>query len=116
QASLYTRLTLREDAREARAFAYQDISAAFDAWLKRHPDGPIILAGVEQGAELADRLLHDRIAPDPALRSRLVAAYLMEHLAPASRFTTVPLCANPDQPGCVVVWRSLEEDNDGEAR
>ena len=36
QASLYTRLTLREDARDARAFAYQDIVAAFEAWLERH--------------------------------------------------------------------------------
>ncbi|MGE7198128.1 DUF3089 domain-containing protein [Brevundimonas naejangsanensis] len=116
QASLYTRLTLREDAREARAFAYQDISAAFDAWLKRHPDGPIILAGVEQGAELADRLLHERIAPDPALRSRLAAAYLMEHLAPTSRFTAIPLCSSREQAGCVVTWRSLEENNESEAR
>jgi len=49
QASLYTRLTIREDAREARAFAYQDVLAAFDAWLTRNPDGPIIIAGVEQG-------------------------------------------------------------------
>ncbi|MFS0739999.1 DUF3089 domain-containing protein [Brevundimonas sp. 3P9-tot-E] len=116
QASLYTRLTLREDAREARAFAYQDVAAAFDAWLERHPDGPIILAGVEQGAELADRLLHDRIAPDPALRSRLVATYLMEHLAPESRFTTFPLCTGREQVGCVLVWRSLEEENESESR
>lgn len=116
QASLYTRLTLREDAREARAFAYEDVAAAFDAWLARHPDGPIILAGVEQGAELADRLLHDRIAPDPALRGRLVAAYLMEHLAPAARFARIPLCGAPEQTGCVVAWRSLEEENESEAR
>lgn len=116
QASLYTRLTLREDAREARAFAYEDAADAFDAWLKAHPDGPIILAGVEQGAELADRLLEEKIAPDPILRSRLAAVYLMEHMAPVSRFTTFPLCEERGQAGCVLAWRSLEEDNEGEAR
>uniref|UniRef100_UPI0025C0E2D1 DUF3089 domain-containing protein n=1 Tax=Brevundimonas sp. UBA7534 TaxID=1946138 RepID=UPI0025C0E2D1 len=78
QASLYTRLTLRDDAREARAFAYRDVAAAFDAWLQRHPEDPIVLAGVEQGADLLDRLLREKVAPVPALRARLVAAYLMD--------------------------------------
>ena len=35
QSSLYSRLTPREDAREARAFAYDDVEAAFDTWLTR---------------------------------------------------------------------------------
>ena len=47
QSSLYSRLTPREDAREARAFAYADVEAAFDAWLSRHPDGPLVLVGVD---------------------------------------------------------------------
>ncbi|RZJ24615.1 MAG: DUF3089 domain-containing protein, partial [Brevundimonas sp.] len=64
QASLYTRLTLREDAREARAFAYRDIVSAFDVWLARHPTGPLVLAGVEQGGELLERLVRERIAED----------------------------------------------------
>jgi hypothetical protein len=61
QASLYTRLTLRDDAREARAFAYEDVKAAFErcGW-QQHPSGPIVLAGVEQGADLLDRLVRDQ--------------------------------------------------------
>ncbi len=116
QASLYSRLTLREDAREARAFAYGDVKAAFEAWLARNPDGPIILAGVEQGADLADRLLHERIARDPALRSRLVAVYLIEGVTPVSRFTDIPLCASADETGCVLAWRSVEQHADGESK
>jgi hypothetical protein len=45
QASLYTRLTLRMDARDARAFAYGDVAAAFETWLARHPSGPIVWRG-----------------------------------------------------------------------
>src|SRR5690606_32409494 len=83
QGSLYTRLTLRDDAREARAFAYRDVAAAFETWIARHPQGPIVLAGVEQGGELVERLLRERVAPDPDLRRRLVAAYLMDVVAAA---------------------------------
>lgn len=116
QASLYTRLTLREDAREARAFPYGDVQAAFDRWLAQHPEGPIILVGVEQGADILDRLLHDRVARTPELQARLVAAYLMEGVIPAARFTHTPLCRTADQAGCALAWRSVEENGEGEAR
>lgn len=115
QGSLYTRLTIRDDAREARAFAYDDVSKAFDAWLMRHPDGPIILVGSEQGGELADRLLHERILPNTALRDRVVAVYLMDVLTPVDRFTTFPICRRGNQAGCVVVWGAVEEGDEAEA-
>lgn len=116
QANLYTRLTMREDAREARAFAYKDIDAAFTHWLQAHPTGPIILAGVEQGADLVDHLLHDRVAIDPLLKQRLVAAYLMEGLVPAERARNIPLCERLDQVGCVLAWKSVQEGDDAEAK
>lgn len=116
QASLYTRLTLREDAREARAFAYGDIDAAFTRWLQTHPDGPIVLVGVEQGADLVDRLIHDRVIRDPALKQRLVAAYLMEGVIAAERFGELPLCARRESVGCALAWKSVEEGDDTEAK
>ncbi len=117
QGSLYTRLTLREDAREARAFAYQDIVAAFEAWLLRHPDGPIVLAGVEQGGDLVERLVRERVAPDAALRSRLVAVYLMDAVVAAGGLSPqVPACSTRAQTGCVVAWSPVGEGNDGAAR
>ena len=116
QASLYTRLTLRRDARDARAFAYGDIEAAFDHWVAAHPDGPLILVGVEQGAELMDRLLRDRVAPDPALRQRLAAAYLMDAVFAADNLSrTIPACTIKNQTGCVVGWSQVGEGDDGAA-
>ena len=112
EASLYTRLTIRQDAREARAFAYGDIERAFEAWLRARPDGPIVLAGVEQGGELADRLLAERIAPDPALRRRLVAAYLIQTTIPEDR-NGLPPCDRPDQTGCVMAYVAVPEDEGG---
>lgn len=117
QGSLYTRLTLREDAREARAFAWRDIVAAFDAWLARHPDGPIVLAGVEQGGDLVERLVRERIAPEPALRSRLVAAYVIDAVVAADALSPqVPACRSRRQTGCVVGWSPVGEGNDGAAQ
>ena len=116
QASLYTRLTLRADARDARAFAYRDILAAFDVWAAAHPTGPIVLAGVEQGGELLDRLTRERIAPDAGLRRRLVAVYLMDTtIAVANLSPAIPACGSREQVGCVVAWSQVGDDDDGAA-
>lgn len=116
QASLYTRMTLRDDAREARAFAYGDVAAAFEVWLADHPTGPLVLAGVEQGGELLERLIRERIADNPALRRRLVAAYLMDVVVPASGLSpAVPACVARNRTGCIVAWSPVAFDNDGAA-
>jgi hypothetical protein len=116
QSSLYSRLTLRRDARDARAFAYGDIAAAFEVWLKANPEGPIVLAGVEQGAELLDRLIRDRIAPDPKLMSRMVSAYLVDALVAVDRLAPeTPACTHREQAGCVVGWSQVGDDDDSAA-
>lgn len=116
QASLYTRMTLREDAREARAFAYGDASAAFEAWLERNPRGPLILAGVEQGGELIERLVRERVVPDPALRRRLVGVWLIDVVVARDGVSPlVPLCARRAQAGCIVSWTAVGERSDGAA-
>lgn len=116
QASLYARLTLRTDARDARAFAYGDVLAAFEVWLTRHPSGPIVLAGVEQGGDLLDRLVRTRVAPDPALRRRLVAAYEIDTLVAVDQMSpNVPACASRRQAGCVVGWSQVGQGDDGAA-
>lgn len=114
EASLYTRLTIRQDAREARAFAYRDVREAFEAWLARHPTGPIVVAGVEQGGELADRLVREVISPNAGLRRRLVAAYLIETaVTTAQAPATLPICERPNQIGCIVAWVALTPDESG---
>lgn len=116
QAGLYARLTLRRDARDARAFAYRDVDAAFTRWIEAHPNGPLVLVGVEQGAELLDRLVHDRIVGDPGLRRRLVAVYLLDAIVAADSLSSaIPACHTRDQAGCVVGWSQVGEGDDGAA-
>jgi hypothetical protein len=113
QASLYTSLTVFDDAIEAREFAYGDVRAAFDFFLARMSAGrPFILVGVEQGGGLAARLLQDEVAQNADLRRRLVAAYLIETVAPTSRFvdgSPIPACQRRDEAGCVVAWVSSRQ-------
>lgn len=103
QASLYTQLTLREDARDARAFAYRDVKWAFDFYLTHYNKGrPIIIAGVEQGGFLASRLARE-VAADSTLRSRLAAVYLIETPISADALP-LPACTARAQAGCTVAW------------
>jgi len=110
QASLYTSLTLFDDALEARTFAYGDIDKAFSAFLLRvGPDRPFMIVGAEQGGLLAARLLQDRLAGDPLLRGRLIAVYLIETVTPAADHAAgspVPACVVREQSGCVAAWIS----------
>lgn len=112
QASLYTQLTLREDASEARQFAYGDVEKAFRAFLKSRKGGRgFMLVGVEQGGLLTERLLRDVVAPDEKLKSGLVAAYLIETLAPARLYgpgAPFAACASRQQTGCVVSYVSVD--------
>ena len=111
QASLYTSLSLFDDAVEARQFAYVDVQRAFAYFLDHFSDGrPFILVGVEQGGVIAERLLTEMVAADPNLRRRLVAVYLQETAAPADQFrpsSPVPACASRQQSGCAVAWISV---------
>ncbi len=111
QGSLFTQLTLSEDSKEARAFPYRDIEAAFQHFLRTRRGGRgFVVVGVEQGGLLAERLLTDVIAPDPNLRSQLVAAYLIDTLAPVSAFSgPIKPCAARPQTGCLVAYLSVQD-------
>lgn len=109
QAGLYSQMNLSEDARQARAFPYGDVAAAFRLWRDRYSNGrPFILVGVEQGGTLAARLLSDEIAPDPQLRSRLAAAYLIETVVPADRPPLEP-CRARGEAHCLAAWASAPQ-------
>lgn len=113
QASLYTQLTLRDEALEARQFAYRDVEAAFRTFLRQRKGGRgFVMVGVEQGGVMAERLLRDVVNSDPDLKSQLVAAYLLETLAPESQFgnpsAITPACMSRTQIGCVTAYISVE--------
>lgn len=109
QASLYTFMTLREDAKEARRFAYSDVAAAFRYYVASYnQDRPFVVVGVEQGGSLAARLLAEEVAPDPKLKARIAVAYLIQAVVPANS-PPIPACIARDQPGCLAAWVSVFE-------
>ncbi|WP_374570292.1 DUF3089 domain-containing protein [Phenylobacterium sp.] len=109
QASLYTLLTLRDDARDARAFAYRDVAAAFRQYRDEYNNGrPFIVVGVEQGGTLAERLIAEEIAPDERMRRLIAAAYLIDTAVPAGE-APLPPCTARGQPGCLAAWTSVRE-------
>lgn len=98
----------------AVAVAYEDVRAAFFAFLgRRGADRPFLVVGHSQGAIHAARLLREEIAPAP-LREKLVAAWLVG--APltvgtlARDLPDVPLCATATQTGCVVAYNARSPD------
>lgn len=114
QAGLYSLTTLREDAREARRFAYADAEAAFLNFLSRTGDRPILVVGVEQGGDLVARLLAEP-GTSPAVRSRLVAAWVIDAVVPADAPPLKP-CSAPEEAGCLAAWVWAYSDDDRRAR
>ncbi len=114
-ASLFAYLTLRDDARDARRFAYRDVRAAFDAMLAQDaPDRPLVIAGTGQGASLALRLVQDRVLHDPVLSRRVAAVYLADAITPVDALpASGPLsaCRKRAEAGCTVGWASTPADD-----
>jgi len=108
QASLYTALTLRDDARDARRFAYGDVRRAFDYFLDHFNQGrPVIVVGVEQGGTLVDRLMREELAARPTLIKRLAAVYVVDATVLAGDHgpkSPLPACAGPGEPRCMLGW------------
>ena len=61
---------------------------------------------MEQGGSLGARLIREEVAADPAIRARLVAAYLIETVVPAGA-TSLPPCAHRGDTGCLAAWTSV---------
>lgn len=114
QATFGAFLTSAKKAHQALDFAYRDVVAAFDEFLKQAGDRPIILAGHSQGSLHLSRLLVDRVAGTP-LAGRIVAAYVVGW--PVSITADLPkmglpACAAADQTGCILGWQSFGEPAD----
>lgn len=121
QAALYAFLNNREDGVLARHFAHGDVASAFDRFLaEAGPDRPIILAGVGQGGLHVLGLLMNRVAPDEALRNRLVAAYAMETVTPLDLFNgplaEIPPCESPDAVRCLVSYAAARREEEKRIR
>jgi hypothetical protein len=109
QAAFGAFLLKSEDAEEALDFAYRDLSAAFDRFVKAAGDRPIILAGHSQGALHLMRLIRERVAGKP-IAKRLVAAYVVGwpiDVAADLPSLGVPDCKTAAETGCVLSWMSF---------
>jgi hypothetical protein len=116
QAVPYSFMGSSENGRAARLLAYSDVKRAFDTYLREAPpDRPFVIAGYGQGALYGMKLLADM---EPAIKARLVAAYLLEVAIPTETFAAmvkgVPLCDTPDQTGCAVIWHSTTQNARGD--
>ncbi len=114
QASLYAyQMALRDDARDARRSAYDDVLAAFRFYMAHYNFGrPYIVVGVEQGGQIADRLLRDEVDRNPGLVAKLAAAYLIDVPVPAAAYgpgSPVPPCERRAEAHCVVAWAEVDE-------
>ncbi len=88
--------------------AYDDVKAAFDAYLKQFNGGRrIVMIGHSQGGGMIVRLLTDRFDKEPELRAKLVVAMPIGSDFNVGQLTNVPLCSRDDQLGCVVTFKTF---------
>lgn len=115
QATFGAFLTDQANARRALDFAYRDVRAAYEEFIREAPaDRPIILAAHSQGSYHLMRLLADRIRGAPEA-NRIVAAYVIGW--PISETADLPAlglpaCQRPDQARCILSWQSFAEPAD----
>ena len=117
QASLYSYMATREDARLAQDFAYQDVKRAFAAFLEHSPpERPLVLVGHNQGAAHLIRLLQDFFTDNDALRKRLAVAYVIDYPLPLDMLdgplSPLKLCTREDDTGCIAAFGQFQPGED----
>ena len=117
QAAVGAFLTDRPEAALAIDAAYGDVRDAFRYFLETvDADKPLVLAGHSQGSLHILRLLMEEIDGTPTA-DRIVASYVpgwpvsVEHDLPA---IPQPVCADPQQTGCLLAWSAFADDADPE--
>ncbi len=89
--------------------AYTDIKNAFEYYLRHFNNGrPIIIAAHSQGSMMAELLLKDFFEDGP-LKNKLVVAYLAGWPVPKNYFTSLKMCTDSLQTGCLCSWRTLRK-------
>jgi hypothetical protein len=99
----------KQAAAKAFDLAYEDLKTAFEYYLKTWNAGrPIIIAGHSQGALMAEKLLKEFFQDKP-LRNKLVAAYVVGWPVTKEYFTSLKICEDSTQTGCICSWRTLRK-------
>lgn len=104
--SYYT--TDTADAVAAFDEAFKDVDAAFKYYLEHYNNGrPIIIASHSQGTTHALKILKEYFDGKP-LQKQLVAAYVIGMHIPSDYFTSLEMCRDSLQTGCLCGWRSFK--------
>ncbi len=101
----------KDKEKKDRAFelAYEDLKNAFIFYLKNWNKGrPIIIAAHSQGALLAERLLKEFFEDGP-FYNQLVVAYLIGWPVSKEYFTSLKMCSDSLQTGCLCSWRTFRK-------
>ena len=116
-APVYRQLTLGSIGGQGGdgEMAYGDVVDAFKHYIANESDGRgFVLVGHSQGTGHLSTLIAEEIDDEPALRDRLVGAYLLgwavgvpDGELVGGSFQNVPLCADDGEVGCVVTYASF---------
>jgi len=99
----------KEAAAKAFDLAYEDVKESFEYYLQHWNEGrPIIIAAHSQGSFLAERLLKEFFEGKP-LKNKLVVAYILGWPVPKEYFTSLKMCSDSMQTGCICSWRTLRK-------
>lgn len=97
-------------AKAAFDTAYEDICTAFKYYLAHFNNGrPVIIASHSQGSTHAQRLLKEFFDNSP-LQKQLVVAYVLGMYIPPAQFSSLKICSDSLQTGCICAWRTLKKD------
>ncbi len=96
-------------AAERFDLAYEDVRTAFIYYLEHwNKSRPIIIASHSQGTMMAGRLLKE-FFEGKALQNRLVVAYIPGLPVPKDYFSSLRMCADSFQTGCICSWRTVRK-------
>jgi hypothetical protein len=125
-APIYRQMTLAAitamatgaDIAPAAHLAYGDVAAAWRDYIANRNNGrPFVLIGHSQGSALLQQLISHEIEGKPVAK-RMARAIIpgFNVLVPQGElvggtFKSTPLCASPEDTGCVVAWSSFRENN-----
>jgi hypothetical protein len=99
----------KEKAAKAFDLAYEDLKNAFEFYLQNWNRGrPIIIAAHSQGSLMGERLLKEFFEDKP-LQNKLVVAYLVGWPVPKEYFTSLKMCSDSLQTGCLCSWRTFRK-------
>ena len=102
-------------ALEAYEFAWQDVKAAFEHYMREDNAGrPFILVGHSQGAAHLEKWLRDYPAEHP-YRAQLVAMYAIGIAFSEEVLRqeyAMSLCREPTDTGCLLSWNTFDREGD----